>query len=347
MASVDDLVAAVTSSLGIYGVAPTSHLSALARVTGYRRRLLDQAIEVDRSLIRHRTMRYSVYTLPPDLMETAIAATRQQAFGSNAYRKALASRYENLAARVEAALSLGPLSGAEIRKRVDPGKELGSHFQVLLGMMGADCRIVRAANTGGWRSNRLTYALWSEWLPSLEPLALDGPQARHDLANLYVEAYGPVDVEDLRWWAGWKKSEALAAAADVDLSRQGSAVAMLDGLRLLPVWDVLMVAYRNRDRLFAPERARYFYDGMGNATSVVYDRGSIVGVWDLGKSDDPLEVRVAAAGSWTRKRWAEVEEQAARIAAMIGSSAFTVERVAALVDLAAAPRNRFAAPLSG
>lgn len=338
-----ELIDAITRSVGIYGSAPTAYLSALARAPGFQLSDLDEAIE-GRALIRARTMRYSVYSLPPDLLATAVAATRTLATKMNSWRKRLDKDYPALAAAVEEALRAGPLAGSEIRKHVDPDKQLGDLFSLLLGLMGAECRIVRATNLGGWRSNRLTYALWSDWVEE-SPLDLDEVSARRDLADRYVAAYGPVTADDLRWWTGWSAAEAAATAAEIDLTRTGNARELLDGVRLLPVWDVLMVAYRDRDRLFAPEHARLFYDGFGNATSVVYDRGSIVGVWDLGKSDDPLRVKVAPVGQWPSRRWTEVATEAERIGAMIGADEVSVERVTAPVDLTAAKRNRFLSPL--
>ena len=48
------LLEVVRGSVGIYGVAPTCHLSSLARMDGYRLVHLDQALGVDRSLARVR-----------------------------------------------------------------------------------------------------------------------------------------------------------------------------------------------------------------------------------------------------------------------------------------------------
>ncbi len=54
------------------------------------------------------------------------------------------------------------------------------------------------------------------------------------------------------------------------------------------------------ERLLAAEHARFAYDRFGDATSVVLDAGRVVGVWDLGPSDDPLAVRVAPLAHWPK-----------------------------------------------
>ncbi|MCP3973343.1 MAG: hypothetical protein GY720_02485 [bacterium] len=52
-------------------------------------------------------------------------------------------------------------------------------------------------------------------------------------------------------------------------------------------------------------------------------------------------------GRWPQRRWKEIEEQVHRVGTMIGSPDVTIERVAESIDLTAAERNRFLAPLSG
>jgi hypothetical protein len=166
------------------------------------------------------------------------------------------------------------------------------------------------------------------------------------LVERYVAAYGPVTTEDVRWWTGWNKTETLEATDGIDLARQGSALDDLPAVRLLPLWDVLLVAYRDRGRFLDPAYAPLVYDRFGNATSVVLDEGEIVGQWDLGRSDDPLEIKVAPFSDWSEDRWEAVGEQAARIARFLGTDDFTVGRIDEPVDLLDSSRNRFLSPLS-
>ncbi len=289
-------------------------------------------------------MRYSVYTSPRDLFFVSVVATRSLATKMNPWRRRLGDDYPRLAAAVESALAAGPLAGAQIRKIVDPDKELGDLFSILLGLLGAECRIVRAANLGGWRSNRLSYALWSDWVGATT--LPDEDEARLELGRRYAAAYGPVTESDLRWWTGWAAAESKTVAAEIDLEQTGDAHELLEGVRLLPVWDVLMVAYRDRSRLIEESLVPFAYDRSGNATSVVYDRGRVVGVWDLGKSDDPLNIKVAPFGNWPRRRWKEVDGQAARIAAMIGAASYDVSDVGGPPSLFEGKRNQFLAPLA-
>jgi hypothetical protein len=347
MSSKRELLSIITHSLGLYGTSPTCYLSALARYPEFRIEQLKQAFEVDRSLVRVRAMRRSVYMLGHDLLPIVLAAMRDTVLKSfGAMSRYLDADYDALSKDVETLLAGTQLPSSEIRAKIDPDKKLGSGFQVLIGRMASECRIVRAVTTGSWRSGRLKYALWSDWLPEIDPWRMNTSDAQCKLADLYASAYGPVDMADLQWWTGWTRRETTAAAADVDLNRDGTALELVDGLRLLPVWDILLVAYRNRDRLLSPDLLPFVYDKMGNATSVVLDRGKAVGIWDLGKTDDPLRIRVAPFGKWTKARWKNVQIEADRIGRLIDARTVEIIHCEALVNLHEAPRNRFLSPLS-
>ncbi|MDJ0925889.1 MAG: crosslink repair DNA glycosylase YcaQ family protein, partial [Acidimicrobiia bacterium] len=292
MAGQGELLRVVDQSVGVYGTAPTCFLSALARKPDFTIDEFTDAIG-RRQLVKIRAMRYSVHTFPVNLLETAAAATRSLTRKTNPYRKRIEDRYDELVAGLEAVLADGPSPAVEIRRAIDPERELGELFNVFLGMAAAEFRIVRATTTGSWRSDRFIYALWSDWLPDCDPESIDEATARRWLVERYVAAYGPVEYGDVKWWTGWTKAETLDAIDGVDLEAEGNAMEALQGVRLLPVWDVLMVAYKTRDRLYDPSYAPLVHDRYGNATSVVMDGGRVVGQWDLGRSDDPLVIRVA------------------------------------------------------
>ncbi len=345
MSGQGDLLRVVDQAVGVYGTAPTCYLSALARKQDLTLDEFNSAV-ADRQLVKVRAMRYSVHTFPVELLGVAAAATRSLVRRTNPYRKRLEGRFDELVRGLESVLADGPLPGVDIRARLDPERELGDLFNVFLGMAAAQFKIVWATTTGTWRSDRFLYARWADWLPDCDPDAVDEVEARRTLVERYVAAYGPVEYADVKWWTGWTKPETLEAIDGIDLAIEGNAGQALGGVRLLPVWDVLMVAYRKRDRLFDASYAPLIHDRFGNATSVVLDKGRVVGQWDLGSSDDPLSIRVAPFSDWPKRRWAAVEEQAGRIGRLIGASQVEVVPIEEPVDLLDSSRNRFLAPLS-
>jgi hypothetical protein len=345
MSGPGDLLRVVDQAVGVYGTAPTCYLSALARRQDLSLLEFNRAVQ-QRQLVKVRAMRYSVHTFPVELLGVAAAATRSLVRRTNPYRKRVEGRFGELLKGLEQALADGPLPAVKIRARLDPERELGDLFNVFLGMAAAQFKIVRTTTTGSWRSDRFLYSLWADWLPECDPEAIDEVDARRALVKRYVAAYGPVEYADVKWWAGWTKAETMEAMEGIDLTAEGDAISALDGVRLLPVWDVLMVAYRNRDRLFDPSYGPLVHDRFGNATSVVLDGGKVVGQWDLGSADDPLSIRVAPFSDWPKRRWAGVEEQADRIGSLIGAANVELVPIDEPVDLLDSSRNRFLAPLS-
>ncbi|MDX2466300.1 MAG: crosslink repair DNA glycosylase YcaQ family protein, partial [Acidimicrobiia bacterium] len=289
---------------------------------------------------------YSVHTVPAELLPVVAAATKSLVRKLNSYRARAGTHYDGFAKALDETLAAGPMPAVQIRRRIDPEHELGELFSVLMGMAASQFQVVRTITTGTWRSDRFLYARWSDWLPECDPDSLDHLDAKRDLVQRYVAAYGPVDLADVKWWTGWTKAEAVEAVDGIDLGKEGAGLVGLDGVRLLPVWDVLMVAYRNRDRLFDPSYSPLTHDRFGNATSVVLENGRVVGQWDLGSADDPLRIKVAPFFEWSEQLWQDVEVQAHRIARLIGAESVTVVPIDEPVDLLDSSRNRFLAPLS-
>lgn len=339
-----DLHTAIDRSVGVYGTAPTCYLSALARVQDFSLEEFNNEVAAG-SLVRIRAMRYSVHTVPTELLPIVAAGTKSLVRKLNSYRVRAKPHYDGFAKALDEALAGGPMPAVQIRRKVDPERELGNLFSVLMGMAASQFQIVRTTTTGTWRSDRFLYARWSDWLPECDPDSLDHLTAKRELVQRYVAAYGPVDLADVKWWTGWTNAETVEAVDGIDLSEEGTALAGLDGVRLLPVWDVLMVAYRNRDRLFDPSYAPLTHDRFGNATSLVLKNGKVVGQWDLGGDDDPLRIKVAPFFEWSPQLWDAVEFQAGRIAQLIGAASVTVVPIEEPVDLLDSSRNRFLAPL--
>lgn len=340
-----DLVRAVDGSVGLYGTAPTCYLSALARIPNFTLDSFNEAVAAS-DLVRIRAMRYSVHTLSAELVPTIAAATKSLIRKTNSYRDRAEPFYEKFATDLDVVLAKGAMPAVQIRSLVDPGAELGDLFGVLIGMAASRFRIVRTVTTGTWRSDRFLYARWQDWVSGPPPDEIDEATAMRELAERYVAAYGPVTVDDVKWWTGWTKAITLEVVDGLDLSLDGTATGYLEGVRLLPVWDVLMVAYRNRDRLFDPSYAPLIHDRFGNATSVVLDKGRVVGQWDLGSSDDPLSIKVAPLSDWSKRLWNDVRAQADRVGKLIGTDNVEVIEIGEPVDLLDSSRNRFLAPLS-
>ncbi len=368
---------AVGRSAGVYGTAPTCHLSCVARLTGYRLGQLDDELYRRRRLLRIRAMRGSNYVVPTAALPFVVAATGPSTAAANAriVRQCGVSDSERdvLADRITDVLAgRSPATVAEIRELlggVVPGRR--EALQRIVAMMAAQARLVRAQPRGGWRSDTYTYTPWTDWLGA--PLAEPEPaQGRIELARWYLRAFGPATAADLRWWAGWNARDTAAALAalsaevtEVSLNAQDApaAVAYLPseqepalratepdsarGVRLLPVWDAYLMGYTDRARLVAEQDRPWVYDKAGNATSVVLVDGMVAGVWEH-EGDGPgapLTIRWSPLRPRRAGWWSAIERSAAELATAVGASNLQLEHAPTPRPLAEGVRNAFLAPI--
>jgi hypothetical protein len=362
---------AVRAIGGVYGTAPTCYLSCVARVDGLSVADVDAELYERRTIVRHRAMRQSSYALAVADLPVVVGATGVgvgQAEARILRQCGLdAAGYEALAERVAAVLrGKPPLTVQELRRSL--GDDAPAHREALpfaVGLMGRQCRVLRAQVRGGWHSDVYAYAAWDDWLGApVEPL--DPALARTELARRYLRAFGPATADDLRWWAGWPARDANAAvatlgddAARVDLEGAGESLvlaqdldalrgadpASVAGVRLLPLWDAYTMGYAARGRLVADADLPRVYDRSGNGTAVVLVDGVAAGVWELeAPAGGDLTVRVAPFAARSVPV-AGVEAAAQRIAAAAGATLAAVEWAPPPGALADGARNAFKAPI--
>ena len=75
-------------------------------------------------------------------------------------------------------------------------------------------------------------------------------------------------VEDFSWWSGIPLRQAREFAEG--LLQLDAPPLAVSGVRLLPVWDNLLMGHRDRSRVLAPEHDEYVFDKDGNATSTFF-----------------------------------------------------------------------------
>ena len=288
---------AVRACGGIYGAAPTSHFSLAARVVGYTQQHLEDALVVDRSLVRVPAMRSSVYLLPTDLAVLGFAMVSERNFSWMERALEMDRRsYDRIVSRVEAVLRDRPGTASDIRAALGDHAPEGPKLTLLLRLMGNEGRILKTATRGGIRSQRFEYAVTRAWIdvPGVAPSLIE---ALDVLTPMWLEAHGPASVADLAWWAGVTLETAAAALGRSDAVRvdvdgltdeMWAQPSWLDapsaapgGVHLLPVWDVYLMSHRDRTRYLPEDRRPFIVDPSGNVANVILDDGIVVGVWDL------------------------------------------------------------------
>jgi hypothetical protein len=161
----------------------------------------------------------------------------------------------------------------------------------VLNLLALDARIVRARPKGTWISSQWRWAPMETWLPG--GLA-DRPveSARVDLVRMWLRAFGPATVADLKWWTGWplgQVRQALTAIDPVEVDLDGATGVVLPDdeapvgdpepwIALLPALDATPMGWAERSWYLGPHAGRLF-DRNGNVGPTIWCDGRIVGGW--------------------------------------------------------------------
>jgi winged helix DNA-binding protein len=139
--------------------------------------------------------------------------------------------------------------------------------------------------SGPRRGKQFTYALLSSRV--VKPLDFSGDAALGELARRFFLSRGPATVYDLAWWAGLTVGDAkrgleavkgeLEGDGEMYWGRAAPAVRnVLSHVLLLPAFDELMVAYKDRSAILSVEYAKASSYGL---KPVIVVNGRIVGIW--------------------------------------------------------------------
>jgi hypothetical protein len=174
-----------------------------------------------------------------------------------------------------------------------------------LGYFTADAELEGLICSGPRRGRQQTYALLEERLPPSRPRERD--EALAELARRYVEGHGPAQVADLSWWSGLTVADARRAleAAEPEIRREqvgerlfwvapgGPAWRPNAGeptVHLLPNYDELLIAFRDRSDAADPELPAPARVAAEILAHVIVRDGLVVGGWR--RTDDGRTMQV-------------------------------------------------------
>ncbi|WP_278259124.1 winged helix DNA-binding domain-containing protein [Nocardioides convexus] len=193
----------------------------------------------------------------------------------------------------------------------------------VLTALGAEGRIVRAANAGHWRLNKPAWTTTARWLGE-EPAPLPEAEGYAVLVARWLATFGPGTEADIVWWLGATKTVVRRALADIDAEQvaldDGGTGWVLPGdteapeevapwAALLPTLDPTVMGWKERGFYLDATDAPYLFDSNGNAGNTAWWDGRIVGCWvqdDAARVHLVLREDVPAAG---RKALAEEAER--------------------------------------
>lgn len=203
---------------------------------------VDAAFYEDRTLLRHTTIRRTVFAMPLDVVPLAhnavngplVAKLRSNLTDWIAASPDTDEPADRFLETVEAAVlahlhSAGPAAGtslatavAGLRVRFDPmpGKAHSKPTRItskVLEILAADGRIARGRPTGSdFTSGAWTWETMTAWLGRPEIEVVDAATALERLIDHHLGAFGPATVTDLAWWTGTTKGRIRAALETIE-----------------------------------------------------------------------------------------------------------------------------------
>ncbi len=352
-----DPVEVARSLVAVHGTDPSSvYLGILARTAGGGIGSVEQALYQDRTLIRLLGMRRTVFVAPLDIA-SLIQAACSGAVAARERRKLLSWLAESgvdgdtdrwLTEVEQAALSAltarGEATAAELAaddprlrhqivlargKSYEGRQNLSSRVLFLLAAQG---HVVRGRPRGSWTSHQYRWSPLSLWYP--DGLAgWPADDAGVELARLWLRAYGPATLGDLRWWTGWGKTQVSRVLtelkpAEVEMDG-GPGIALADDLEpvpeaepwaaLLPALDSTPMGWQQRAWFLGEHEPRLF-DQTGNIGPSLWWDGRVVGGWAQDRDGEIVCRFLEDAGS---EAAAAADAAAQRLGAVLGGVRLT------------------------
>ena len=344
-------VEAARGVVALHATDPASvFLSLHARTASVSPASIERALYQQRTLIRMLGMRRTVFVVPVELAPVVqaactkeIAARQRRTYSKllteagvgdgtwlqgveDATEKALATRGEATGAQLSA-----DVPALRTQLLMAEGKAYASRQNIttwVLFMLAADGRIVRGRPRGSWTSSQYHWSPAQAWLPGGLP-ELPVEESRVQLVRRWLASFGPGTAADVKWWTGWTAGQVKRALADielveVDLDGQVGLVLAEDvepiaapepWVALLPALDPTAMGWFERSWYLGPHGPSLF-DRSGNIGPTVWSNGRIIGGWAQRPTGEVAYRLLEDVG---RDVAAEVERQAAQLAAWIGS----------------------------
>lgn len=257
---------------------------------------------VDRTILRTWPMRGTVHFVPPRDARWMLEVTGVRALAGAERRRAHLGLSEATVDRAAAVLGEalhggGCLTRSEcIDLLVDAGihtaPEHGYHLLWYASQIGVTC-------IGPQRGKEQTFVLLDEWVP--DPHRMSRDDALAELAIRYFRGHGPATRQDLAGWTGLPAADVrrgidlagdALAAVEVDGRPMVLSSALLDtapavtsggagdDLLLLPGFDELVLGYKDRSAVLAPEHVQRVLPGRnGVFMPTIVVGGRVVGTW--------------------------------------------------------------------
>jgi hypothetical protein len=279
------------------------------------------AAEAERSVVRTWLMRSTVHLVAAEdvrWMTTLFGPMIERRFANVRWRQlgitpalideAIPHAREVLAER---ALTRHELVSALAERGVhlsgDP--QAATHLMVALSARGVTCR---GADVRGRESS---FVLIQDWAAA----GAYPPNPVAELARRYFRSFGPATAADFTTWSGLPSTAAVHAIRDelTEVTYDDGVVGYslgssepVAGLRLLPMFDNYLLAYRDRRAMLEPAHHRRVYVG-GIIKATIVDSGRVIAVWRVSQLAKSATIEISPLEALSRRQLGEIERERA------------------------------------
>jgi winged helix DNA-binding protein len=351
----DDLPQIADDLVALHSSDPvTVFLSAMARMAHPSIEAVEQALYADRSLIRHHGMRRTLWVATPPVARLIHAAATRDLVATERRRTsqllaaAGVDHPEQWLAEAELQVLAdlrehGPSTAREVGQRVEalrhrlqlaPGKAYAAaqsaHTRVLY-ILGFTGQMLRG-RPSSWINGAYAYSDAESWLPGGLG-ELDPRHAAAELANRWLQRFGPGTTADLQWWMGWtvrRTKQALSDCGAVEAALEGEAgwLAAEDPplgpvepwVAVLPGLDPTIMGWKQRE-WYLPKTSLEVFDTVGNGGPSLWVDGRVVGAWAQSK-EGSIHTHYFERVAASRRR--EIDQRIEQLKSWIGDTRFTI-----------------------
>jgi len=322
-----------------------ARMSLWARMHRLTRAEIDAALYRHRTLVKTNCMRSTLHFLETGDYPYYVAALRKSRL-----RLALAvmARYgvtekESDAGRVVAldALAAGPMTRRDIKERVLNRVKVSkkARFWFQNSWWGAVHQSIVEGEVcyGQERGRDIALIRVDQWLPKFQKIPEE--EAQKFILHRYLSVYAPATLRDFAKWAGISAVEAQSAGEALkdetqEVCADGKTALILKKdldeirksriedhhVRLLPNFDVYLLAHSEKDHLVSPQFYKRVFRNQGWISPVVLLNGRVIGMWSIDRKGKGIALQVEPFENFPRAVRAGIEEEAASLAKFLDSS---------------------------
>jgi hypothetical protein len=322
-------------------VMSAAELALRVRTAGITSQDIHTALWQRRSLVRTSAMRQTLHLLPSSDLSLYIAALRPSRMGAlmrGIEKFGVTEReVESFNQTVVAALKSGPRTQRDLTTELR--KNAGKKLRAWMDEFWSPVRPAMVAGLicyGQEQGREATLLRVDQWLPGQKAVAEE--HAKQTLLERYLKAYGPATLKDFAYWSGMPVKEASAVWTSLldhmtevslegqkafilsqDLKMLGEAEFEEPVVRLLPYFDMYLLAHAAKDHLIEPQFYKRVFRSQWWISQVVLLNGRIIGTWSRAKLKTDVMVKTEIFRKLARAERLLLDEEVERVGRLLST----------------------------